>query len=535
MENPIRKHLSIHLDDYGRTVLATFTPGDTAGTITLDDLKQAISDAGFGHFKLNEPALGKVVAKYNFGAAFELPIGETVDGKFEIKVDHERVTAILNLTPPRGGAPVQLESIFQEAAHKGIGIQLDLDAINHALIHGAEGVVIAQGKPPVHGINGTVQNLIPAISNRSPKLDESGVADFRDFGDIIVVQQGEVLMRRTPPTEGEPGIALSGKPIAARPGKEAAFAKKIQGAIIDPNDRNQLIASISGYPVQKMGEISIEPVYKVKNVDLRSGNINFDGTVHVGNDVHAGMTINATGDIHVGGTVEGALLEAGGNIVVKGGIIAVLEQGNNFTPLVKCEANCTARFIQNARVIAGQGIFIAEFTMQSDLTAGHQIIVGKKGGGKGHIIGGVLRAPMLIKAQNIGSETGVKTSLITGPDPALYEQLKAASKAREEVERKLADIHRLLALAGQNPARIAADAVKSAEATREAMAVELATLTEHEQNLQTRVDLMSNSRVIAEKKIYAGVEVQMGNKQQKIVTDREAGFFHMHEGELSFS
>lgn len=535
MEKQIRQHLSIHLDDYGKTVIARFAPAGDAGKITLDDLKQAVNDAGFGHYKLNEAALGKVTAKYNFGSPFELPIGEAVDGKFAIQIDNKVIAAFLTCSLPQGGVPVQLEDILKEVKIKGIGVPLDLDAIGSTLRDGGEYIQIAKGKPPVNGLNGKVESLIPGISNRSPRLNENGIADFRDFGDIIAVQAGDVLMRRTPPTPGEDGLAISGKPIPARPGKEAIFAKKISGAAIDPANPNQLLATISGFPVQKLGEISIEPVYKVKDVDLRSGNINFEGSVHVGNDVYAGMTIKATGDIHVTGTVEGALLDAGGNIVVKGGIIAVQVHGDNFTPMVKSAGTCTARFVQNAKVSAGHGIFISEFTMQSELTAGHQIIVGKKGGSKGHIIGGTLNAPMLVKAQQIGSENSVKTRLVCGGDPSLYERLNIAIKAREDAERKLADINKILELAAQNPDRIPADSVKSAATTGDALAGELETLLETEHTLQTEVNLVNKAQIIADRKVYSGVEIQIGNKQLKVARDSEAGTFFLQEGELTFA
>lgn len=142
---------------------------------------------------------------------------------------------------------------------------------------------------------------------------------------------------------------------------------------------------------------------------------------------------------------------------------------------------------------------------------------------------------MLIMAQFLGAETGVKTRLITGPEPQLYEQLNAAIKLRKEAEHKLEDIQRLLTLAAEHPERLPAEALKSAESTREAMTSELASLIENEHNLQTQVELMTQSRIVAEKKVHAGVEIQIGNKQMKITAEREAGYFHLKEGELSFS
>ncbi len=529
------KYLSIHLDEKGQKVIASFVHVGDKNAITLDDFKQAINTAGFGGYSLNESAMGTATTKYNSGEAFEIAVGEALDGTFSIRIDNDLMAAYLTCTLPLGGAPVQLEIILQEAGRKGITVQLDAESIKNALKEGGDNVLIASGKAPVHGVDGKIESLIPNMSNRSPQLDSHNIANFRELGEIITVKPGDALMRRTPPTSGEPGITVTGKVIPANPGKDVVFGTSRNGVIIDPKDPNLLIAAINGLPVQKKGEVSVEPTYTVKNVDLHTGNITFDGMVHVTEDVYVGMSIKATGDIHVDGIVEGAILDAGGDIIVKGGIIGEPEQGDHMRFAITCSGTCTARFVQNAYITAGQGIFIHESAIQSRLTAGHQIIVGDKGSRKGIIIGGVICAPMLVKAQTIGSNANIKTVIIAGANELLHDRLKAAIKTREDVGKKLSDIINLLKLASLSPGRIPVASVKAAEITRDTLNSEIEILRENDLDLQAEISLANGAQIIAEKQIFGGVEIRFGIKRQNISSAREGGIFRLNEGEIVFN
>ena len=528
------QQLSIHLDETGKKVIASFAPEDATEAITLADFKQAIHEAGFGEYQLHPPALQEATSKYNSGKAFKLVVGEAVDGQFTINIDGSQIAAYLTCTLPLGGSPVQIESVIEEAQKKGIATQLNLSAIENAIKNGGEDILIASGKAPVHGINGKIENLIPAMSNRSPHLDEHGLADFRDLGEIVIVHAGDPLLQRIPPTSGEPGATVLGKPIPANPGKDAVFAAAKNGVAIDPKDPNKLIAAISGYPVQKKNEISVEPVYKVKNVDLHTGNINFEGTVYITEDVHSGMTVKATGDIHVGGTVEGATLEAGGDIVVKGGILCESDHQCKTGSEVTCGGSCHVRFAQNAHISAGNGIFINDFSMQSALTAGHQIIVGSEESRKGHIIGGTAYAPMLVKAQAIGSDNNIKTVITTGASTSLHDRQAAAAKARKESEQKLSSVIKLLELNQQAPGRIPTETVQAAEATRDAANAEIESLRAAEEELQKEIDLVNSAEIRVEKQIFSGVEIRHGAKRLSVTSDRQGGVFHLKDGELVF-
>ncbi|MFA6971043.1 MAG: FapA family protein [Gallionella sp.] len=532
------KYLSIHPDEKGQKVIASFAPEGATDAITIHELIQAINAAGFGGHSIHQTSLEEATAKYNSGEAFEMAVGEAVDGKFVIRLDDHLMAAYLSCTPPQGGAPVQRSSILQEAELKGITATLDLEAIDRALSEGGNNIQIASGKPVMAGADGKFEVLFPCMKEKNPHLDEHGMADFRELGEIVTVCAGDKLMRIVAPTNGEPGETVTGNSIPVIPGKKVIFASKLDGAALDPADPDLLIAAISGCPVLLKDGVSVEPVYTVKDVDLHTGNISFMGTVHVSGDVHVDMSIKASGDIYVDGTVENALLEAGGDIVVKGGIIGASELHANlnekFQAAIKCAGSCTARFVQNAHISAESGIFIHDIAMLSELTAGHQIIVGGETSRKGDIIGGITRATMLVKARNIGSSSGLKTVVIAGADQSLHEQLNAAVKAREAAEHKLADIIKLLELIRLNPGRIPPGTVKTAEATRDALNAEIETFKTEEIELNNKISLADGAQVIVEKHVFGGAEIRIGLEHYTATEPREGGVFHISEDKLVF-
>ncbi len=534
------KYLSIRLDDTTRKVIASFSPeGDTAA-ITPDALLQAINAAGFGGYNLDQKSIDSATAKYNAGTAFRIVVGEAQDGEFSIRIDAHFMAAHLSCTLPRGGTPIRMKNILQEAENKGIAVPLDLKAIEKTLLEGGEDILIASGKPPEPGIDGKFEILIPSGKKRSPRLDERGLANFRELGEIVTIRADDALMRRILPTNGEPGQTVTGKTIPVKPGKNVAFAAHLDGAYLDPQDQNLLRATISGCPVVTKDGVAVEPVYSVKNVDLRTGNISYDGTVHVSGDVTTDMSIKATGDIHVDGTVENALLEAGGDVVIKGGIIGGSElhakADKQLHATIICKGSCTARFVQNAHISAGNGIFILDVAMLSELTAEHQIIVGDQGSRKGDIIGGITRATMLVKAKNIGSSAAVKTLLIVGANKQLHERHSIVQKGLEAAEQKLVDIIKLLDLAQQTPGRIPPESEKMAEATRNSLTAEIETLREEEMALHKEIDLANRAQVIVEKHVFGGTEISMGLQRRNMTEDKEGGTFQLNEdGELIFA
>ena len=530
------KGLSIYLDQEGHKLMARLTPEGDAEMITLTDFKRVVDTAGFGECDLNEDALLEATSNYIEGKPFEILLGNAVDGDFYIKIDNNHLNAYLTVIPPRGGDAVTPLSITNEARDKSITVDINMEAVELAIRENAENILIASGKAAINGSDVKFESLIPNIKERAPQINEEGIADFRDLGGILFVNVGDPLMRRSQASLGQPGLTLSGQSISAKMGKNIDFAAGLEGVEIDPNNTDLLIAKIAGCPYLMPNGVRIEPTYTIKDVDLHTGNIDFPGTVNVTGEVHSGMTIKAGGDIHIKGSVEAVILIAKGDITVGGGIIGHSERtetDHHIHSKVECGGSCSANFTQNAHISTDHGIFIRDYTMMSELTAGHQVIVGDKTH-KGHIIGGVTTAGLLIKAKVIGSPTRSKTIVVARASNTLYARIGAVSESRDAVKVRRVKVVKLLELAALKPGHVSVDAIKSAEFTLSQIESEIAALDLNEEELHKEIVASQKARIVAELRFLEGVEVRFGSKRMTTIMDRERGTYRLSHDELIF-
>jgi uncharacterized protein (DUF342 family) len=470
------------------------------------------------------------------------PSKDTVrsDGKFSLHPSTDLSGIYLSYTLPTGGGEqVLAEKVIAAAKSHGVVAELDVEAINKTLLEGGSNVRVGYGRAPVPAADGYFEMLVDNIKKRSPHLNEQGLADFRDLGEIVMVKPGDPLMRIVDPTAGEPGLTVTGKDIPVKPGKKVAFPSGLEGVMVDPADSHLLVAAISGCPVVTKNGVMVEAIYHVKDVDLHTGNISYNGGVHVAGDIKSGMTVKATGDIQVEGTMENAVLEAGGDVTVKCGVLGSDEDydtsSKKILATIKCGGSCTVKFAQNAHIFAGNGIFIHETSIQCELSAAHQIIVGDKDSRKGDLIGGVARAAMLVRAHNIGSDEYPRTVLIAGNDKNLHERLRECDKMQELAHSKFAEVLMLLNSAKKTPEKFTADELVEAEASRVTLYDEIAAHTADALQIKKEIDLAKEAQVVASRKIFAGVEIHIGQKYCEIKQDREGGVFKLGDtGEIVF-
>ena len=530
------KYLSIRLGEDGRAVMACFSPEGDVEETTLSNFRKAIEIAGFGECDLDEDALLEATGNYNDRTPFELAIGAASDGEFFIKIDDDQLSAYLTCFNPRGGIAVTLESILEEAENKEITVDLDMEAIKRAIAEEGDSVLIASGKPAEDGLDSRFESLLPEMKERVPQVDEEGIANFRDLGEILVVYTGDSLMRRYPAGDGEPGFTISGAPIPAKKGMSLEFTAGLEGAEIDSNDSDLLIAKIDGCPYLIPNGVKVEPVYTVKNVDLHSGNIDFLGTVIVTGEVQSGMTIKADGDIHIKGSTEGAILIAKGDIVVTGGLIGHPEKPETeltIDPITEAGGSVNANFTQNAVINAGQGIFIRDYTMMCKLNAAVQIVVGD-GSRRGHIIGGVSTAGLLIKAKTIGSPSRSRTVVIARTSDTLYARMAKLSESRDDLKVRRFKVRKLIDLAVNKPDRVSASALESANSTLASLDDEEQQLNLDEVQLKKEIVASRGAMIKAEQHFLEGVEVCVGTKRATTTRDRSGGTYRLKDDELIF-
>lgn len=542
-QNSRDQALSFSLSEDGRVLLANFSPTENLTPIDQDWLEKKIADAGYSQLFLLGPALAQLIKQFPTASeAFSLEIAEVRDACVTIEIAADKMSARLSVTPPCGGAAVTREQIDRALSEKGITAGILNEEIEQMLASGAaDKILIAQGREAVNGEDGKLQCLIAMVKDRHPHLDEHDIANYRELGGIVSVHQGERLMEKHPPTQGEAGENVLGQVLPAKPGKEAMYSPQLKGAVVDPENPAFLIAEIAGQPVEVSHGMTVEPTVTLKTVDLSTGNLDFDGTVNITGDVQSGMVIRATGDIHVGGTVEAATLDAGGDIIVKGGIIGhgevhehPDEKQKSDIARIRCKGSCSAHFIENASVETGDSVLVANLVMQSELAAINQIMVGKPGSGMGRIMGGLTEATLLVQAATIGSPSGVKTRVMVGSNPYLHERLKRTNQFLEAKATEMIEVVKLLDFIASHPERIPAGILGKAENTQMALMLDIETLQEEKEQIELELILSLDARVVAEKTFFGGVQIEIGGKTHHVEMQRNGGTFTLGEDGITF-
>lgn len=429
--------MQLSLSAHGDVVLR-MEPCAERAPATRAGLLAWLEEHGWGAHRINEEALERVLREgADASARMVLILAHAVDAEVQVQVARDAMQATLGIVPAQGGAPATEAMVQAALAAAGVVAGIDAEAIAQALNDpAAPPRVVARGVAPVDGRDAQFLELIAAVPDRTPRVDAQGRIDYREHdGNIVLVESGALLMRREPATEGTPGVNVLGVALPARPGRDEPFAPQLSGAAVSEQDPNLLVAAITGQPVLVRAGMTVEPVLRVAEVDVAQGNIRYDGTVHVEGDVAQGMQIHASGDIVVGGTVDGALLNTQGSIIVQGGVIA----------RARLHAECAvqARFAEVSYLRAGTELTVRQNALGCELHALERIAVGAEAPRRGRLVGGSASAMMAIAAPLIGSVDGGLTRLVLGVNPVLQARLQqarqdeAAQHGRGESLRKL--------------------------------------------------------------------------------------------------
>jgi uncharacterized protein (DUF342 family) len=225
--------------------------------------------------------------------------------------------------------------------------------------------------------------------------------DFHDMGFVQSVSKGELLAEVFEPLKGADGMDIFGNvldgPMGRTPdvpiGKNTEFQEDI-GAVV---------AAVDGHVVvSPKGIIEVLDVLKIAgSVDNSTGNIFFSGDVIVGKDVASNFKIISRGNIIVRGTVEGATLDAKGDITVGEGI--------NGMDRAKIVAGGTLRckYIQNCAISVTGDVFADSIIFCSLECSGNVELSGKRGG----IVGGKTVIAKGLTAKVLGNDKHVPTSI----------------------------------------------------------------------------------------------------------------------------
>ena len=287
---------------------------------------------------------------------------------------------------------------------------------------GGKAVKIAAGRVPVDGENGSLKyNFDLEKQSVKPKLLDNGNVDYKNVDAILKAQKGEVLVEVIDPKPGLDGTNVKGGIVPHRPGKAAPRLPKGKNTSIS-EDEKQLISDVDGQIQINGGRVDVAPVLTISgDVGFATGNIDFSGSVDIQGTVMSSFFVKATGDVTVKGALEGADIEADGNITLLGGLKGVGKS------VIKAGGDIFARYVERATIMSG-GDITSDSIMHSDVRCGGSLILEGK---KGLLVGGTIYAGKSITAKIIGSNMATATEITVGSSPdhvVRYKELEALHK-----------------------------------------------------------------------------------------------------------
>lgn len=362
----------------------------------------------------------------------EIPI----PAKAFVEISADKMAASLKLLPPNDGSTPDYDTIFKQVTGEwGIQFGLDEEALKGAVSTKQYymPVPIASGQEARQGQNGRIDLLFNTVNDYRPVILEDGSVDYRNLNIFTEVRAGDVVAVRIPAEQGIPGKNVLGEPILAKDGLEAKMPRTKNVNIAD--DGVSMISAKDGRVELDRGVITISDVFTVNgDVDMGIGNIDFRGDVKVSGSVIAGLTIKADGNIEIGGTVEGAEIFAGNDIILRKGIQGMGKAN------IKAGGNVISRFIERCNIEAG-GDVCSDYIVHSNVKVNGSVILR---GRRGRLIGGYTRAGKEVIARTLGTPTGEKTIIELNMSVEIRNTLKEKVEEIERLQSQLNKVSELL-------------------------------------------------------------------------------------------
>lgn len=495
--------------------------------------------------------------------ATDMRLGGPVDSFVEVHLSPNEMLAGVVIHPAKGkgknlSRPQLYEALRSARIIQGV-VDSALDELTSPQMHAqlketnqAVCMLLAFGEPAQEGKNAWLESLAKSVNDRRPQVDDQGNINFLELGDFPHIEANTLLARRHPPTKGKNGWTITGKVLKAKDGKDFVLKEKDSSVKLVSSDSNLLITTIAGMPVIEEKSAYVEQILNLDEVGLKTGHIRFDGSVHIKGNVNPGMKVEVTGDIKIGGLIEAAWVKAKGSIEVNGGIIGRKAKESDKeankdkeTPaaegednkkevkinsaLVKAGIRIKAKFVQEAKLIAGEEIFVAKQVLHSDLNSGIKIFLP----GKAAIVGGTSYADKLIDIGASGNSANITTKLIVGDTRELKSQMNAVNRELQQLEiqkSKLLDLIKRIKQQGKSITE---------EKKQQILSVKKA-ITEKEEAAYNKMKYLNelikekqNARVQIRSNCYIGSSISIDNEEFTPRNDLGKVTFYLRDGEIN--
>ncbi len=431
------------------TVVLSFSPAEpgTPGTDVQgreipglpgnDPFVQSLYGASLGPqgIKTMKEGLLAVVERAGVYRVWVMPY---LDAKVTINVTSDKMLASISLEGEEGaGKP--LTPAFARESIDQMGIKGEIDeaaiaaGIKEALSSGAERkLTLIKGKHPVKAGGPKIEWKV-TLSEEAPSVH---------------ILKDETILSWSTAKADEDGVNVFGEVLKAGKAEKIRVPAHDDTIRAEPEDpdaaERRLVATRSGELSLADGTLSIKGSKKFEgDVDESSGDLNFPGDLELLGNVAKGRVVRAEGSLSMKGVADAALVAAGGQLFIDGGI----KGGGTGTAWSKQSIDLT--FAENARVLAGQDIAIANYCFQCLVKTNGKLIMK---GNPGVLLGGSVQASRGIEVFELGSSKTIRTSISFGQNYLVRDQIAVCEKEALGIKETLGKIDGEMAkLQGTDP------------------------------------------------------------------------------------
>jgi hypothetical protein len=299
--------------------------------------------------------------------------------------------------------------------------------------------------------------------------------------------------------------------------------------------------------------MTVSSILTLDKIDFSTGNVNFDGSVVVKGDVAEGMIIEALEDVIIHGNVIGATVKSMGGLTIKGGVMGssqlfsnadiIIKSGvqgseqpsdeNNVNNIQKIVArgSVVVEFVENYHVEAGYDIVISKYALNTELMAGNKIFAGaKNSSNKSSIIGGSSCALLQLKAAVVGARSGLKTHIQVGINPYIQKRILDMKEDLIAKQDELVYIGTLLAFYDDHPEKTTDTMIAKLHRTLSKLKIDIKELKTEIDELSQNFSASDNARIVVDRGVFVGTEVQIGNVRWKAEENRGKSLFVLLSG-----
>ncbi|MCW8917263.1 MAG: FapA family protein [Gammaproteobacteria bacterium] len=456
--------------------------------------KTMIGDMLVADGTITEEEKQHVIATQQHLAQLQAAVGESAavppqegllcaaDG-IEITLSKDKLRATLRVLHPQQGS-ISLQQVHAMAQEYGIVYGLADDATIGTYLQqvndASEPLPLAAGTPCTPGHGGEIRYHFDTNPLKAGRVEEDGVIDFKDRGDIPQVAEGALLAELSAPTPGHAGTDIHGAPL---PPPEVRAKQLLCGhGVALSADGRAARASCAGTPsLSRLGLLAVFPVYRIKgDLGYKTGHVDFDGDIQVDGVVE--RDFHVTGGRLAASEIEAATVDIKGDVVVRGGIIGAR---------IRAGGSLVAAYIHDSHIEVDGDLQVKREVIGCDIMAGGGFhspgctVLNSRIATKGAIIAG-----------EVGSESAKPSTLLIGSDALLEARLEAQQALLKQLHQEQMRLRETLE-EGEEENRVITETIAQKAQVQDRAQVEQRELTKEREALlgvgmQAEADALGN-------------------------------------------